>query len=108
MSAYIVSEAEQRVGQVEDTISEHTTALRTLQTKIRALEYKVKDAENRNRRNNLQIVGLSEGSNPTVFIEDALRYLVPGAHFSPHYTVERVHRIPPKLGPWAHPLGPSV
>lgn len=37
--------------------------------------------------------------NPMVFVENMLRNLLPDAHLSPYYTVERVHRIPPKPGP---------
>lgn len=62
--------SERRLGQAEDTVSQHTTALRSLQTKIWALEYKAEDAENHNRKNNLRIVGLAEGAegpNPTFF-----------------------------------------
>lgn len=64
-----VSEAERRVGQTEDIATEHTASIHTLQTKVRALEYKVDDSENRNRRNNLRIVGIPEGAegrNPLV------------------------------------------
>lgn len=56
----MVSEVEQRVGQTEDTVLEHSASLRTLQARVH-MEYKVDDAENRNRRNNLWIVGLPEG-----------------------------------------------
>lgn len=58
------------------------------------------EAENRNRRNNLRIVGLPEGvegKNPTVFVEDLLKGLLPEAQFSPFFTVQRAHRTP--LGP---------
>lgn len=97
-----VSEAEQRVGLTEDTVMEHTVSICILQTKVRALEYKVDDAENRNRRNNLRLVGMpegAEGKNLTVFMEEVLRELLPAAQFSPYFTVERAHRIPPVPGP---------
>lgn len=100
-----VTETEQRVRQTEDMVTEHPSALCTLQSKLKALEHKVDDAENHNRRNNLCIVGLVEGvegTHPTVFVEDMLRSLLPNAHFSPYYTIERAHHIPPKPGP----LGP--
>lgn len=63
---------------------------------MKALEYKADDAENRNRRNNLRIVGLAEGTNPAVFVEQLLRNLLPNAQFSPYFTVERAHRVSPK------------
>lgn len=73
---------------MEDTLTEHTTANCSFQTKLRALEYKVEDAEIRNRRNNLRNVGLAEGAegaNPTVFVEDLLCNLLPDVHFPPYY-----------------------
>lgn len=61
---------EQRVGAAEDTVEEHSSTHCTIQNKIKALEYKVDNAENCNRRNKLCIVGMVEGvegPNPTVF-----------------------------------------
>lgn len=94
-----VADTEQRISNTEDTVTEHGVALHIFQTKVKALEYRAEDAKNRNRRNNLRIVGLAEGSegaNPTCFLEDMLRNLLPDAYLSPHYAVERAHRIPPK------------
>lgn len=73
--------AEQRLGHVEDTVESHGVDLRIPHTKIRALEYKTEDAENRNRRNNLRIVGMAEGvegQRPTEFVEELLR--TPSCH----------------------------
>lgn len=91
-------QVEQRVRQMEDTVSEHAASLQMLRSKVRALEYKMDDAENRNRRNNLRLVRLPEGvegKSPTAFMEELLRSLLPAAQFSSHYAVERAHRIPP-------------
>lgn len=41
----------------------------------------------------------AEGKNPTVFVEELLRGLLPAAQFSPYFTVERAHRVPPVPGP---------
>lgn len=93
--------AQQCLRHSEKMVTEHTTALRSLQTKIRALEYKADDAEDCNGRNNLCIVSLAEGvegSNPTVFRDNLLRTLLPVAKYSPFYAVERAHHIPPKPG----------
>lgn len=38
-----VTEAEQRMGLVEDTVADHAASIRTLQTKVKALEYRVED-----------------------------------------------------------------
>lgn len=54
-----INAAEQRISHVEDTVKGHNTDLHMLHTKIRALEYKAEDAENRNRRNNLRIVDMT-------------------------------------------------
>ncbi|XP_073480012.1 proteinase-activated receptor 1-like [Aquarana catesbeiana] len=78
--------AEQKVGRVEDVTEEHSVAIRTLQNKVKVLEYHADDAENRSRRNNLRIVGFAEGAegqNPATFVEDLLRSLLPGAQLSP-------------------------
>lgn len=48
-------------GHTEDTVVDHMASIHTLQTRVRALEYKVDDAENRNRRNNIRIVDMPEG-----------------------------------------------
>lgn len=95
-----VTKMEQHGSHTEDTVTEHSSALRTLQTELKALEYKADDAENRNRRNHHRIVGLAKGvagTNPTV--EDLLRTLLPNVHFSPYYTIERAHCILPRPGP---------
>lgn len=103
-----VTETEQRIGLTE--VMEHSAALRTLQTKVKSLDYQAEDGENRNRRNNLRIIGLpegAEGGNLMGFIEDMLRKILPDVHFSPQYNVERAHRIPPKLGTLGAPPGHS-
>lgn len=87
-----VSEVEQCVGQTEDTVMEHTASIRTLQTKVRTLEFNVDDDENRNRRNNLRILGMPEKA------EELLRSLLPDAQFSPYFTMERAHQVPPVPG----------
>ena len=97
-----VTETEQRIGLLEDDSMEQSASLRTLHTKVKALESRAEDAENRNRRNNLRIIGLPEGvegKDPTAYVEDLLRSVLPDARFSPHYTAERAHRVPPKQGP---------
>lgn len=101
-----VAETERRVGDVEDTVTDHAASIRALQTKVRALEYRAEDAENRSRRNNLRIVGLPEGvegRSPALFIEELLRSLLPAAQLSPHFAVERAHRVPSRPGPEGAP-----
>lgn len=50
----------------------------------------------------IHIIGLAEGSegrNPTTFIKELLRSLLPVAHLSPYFTVARAHWVPPQPGP---------
>lgn len=92
----------ERGGRME----EYTTAIRTLQMKVKALEYRVEDAENRSRRNNLRIESLAEGAegvHPTTFVEDLLRSLLPAAQLPPYFVVERAHRVPPQRVPPGSP-----
>lgn len=101
-----MSEVEQRVSQTEDTVRDHVADLHTLKTKVKVLEARAEDAENRNRRNNLRIIGLpegAEGSNATTFTMRLLQQLFPSARFSPFFTVERAHRIPSTRGPQRAP-----
>lgn len=96
-----LGEAERGVGDSEDSIRDHRASLHTRQVRIKALETRAKDSENRSRRNNLRVVGLpegAEGQHPVAFTEHMLRTLLPGAVFSPHYAVERAHRMPPVHG----------
>lgn len=83
-----LSAAENRVGQVEDAVGENTGAICSLQSRFKMLEHRAEDSENRCRRNNIRIVGLAEGKNPTVFAEELLRSLLPAAHLSPYFMVE--------------------
>lgn len=91
---------------MEDMVAEHDGALHTLQSKLKTLEYRADDAENRCRRNNIRIIGLvegAEGKNPTVFVEELLCSLLPATQLSPYFTVERAHHMPPQPGPQGAP-----
>lgn len=93
-----LGEDERRVGDLEDFIRDHPASVHTLQVKIKALESRVEDNENRSRRNNLKVVGLpegAEGQDPTAFTETLLHTLLPRASFSKHFAVEKAHRMPP-------------
>lgn len=102
-----MTEAENRVGQVEDAVENNTGAIRSQQSRVKMLEHHAEDSENRCHRNNIQIVELAEGvegKNPTVFAEELLRSLLPAADLPPYFTVERAYRLPPQLGPQGSPL----
>lgn len=97
-----LTEAERRVGDNEDVIRDHSASIRTLQVKMKTLESRAEDQENRNRRNNLRLVGLPEGvegRDPEAYTEHLLRTLLPQAPFSTHFAVERAHRMPSVRGP---------
>lgn len=97
-----MTEAERRIGDSEDAIHDNRASIHTLQAKVKILESRAEDSENRSRRNNLRLVGLPEGAegrDPTAFTETLLRALLPQAPFSPHFVVERAHRMPPVRGP---------
>lgn len=85
-----------------DTVREHTGDLHTLKARVKALESCAEDTENQNRRNNLRIIDLPEGSkgtDPTAFTEHLLRELLPRVRFSPFFTIEKARRIPATHGP---------
>lgn len=101
-----VSEFERHTGGSEHLLHDHMAALHTLKTKVKSLKSRAEDAENRNRRNNLRIVGLPEGAegpDPMAFTEHLLCSLLLQAQFSAYFVVERAHRMPAAKGP---PEGP--
>lgn len=69
-----------------------------LQLQVKALQEKSVDTENRLRRNNIRIIGLSEraeGSRPAEFAETFLISLLDLPAMPPTFVVERAHRVPP-------------
>lgn len=72
--------------------------------RLRVLERRAEDAEGRNRRNNIRVVGLPEGIAGTSiidYLEQWLRTVVAPEGLTPFYTLERAHRVP------ARPLAPG-
>lgn len=107
-----VTDVERRVSGTEDVQRNHHEDLQTLKLKIKNLKARVEDAENRNRRNNLHVLGLpegTEGSDPVALMEHLLPTLLLQATFSPHFSIERVHRMLATRGPqgWLVQLGHS-
>lgn len=89
--------AEGRIGHVEDTVAEHDGVLRMLQSKMKTLKCRAKDAKNRFRRNNIHIIGLAEGAegkNPRSLWRNSCAPFFPAAQLSSYFTVERAHRKP--------------
>lgn len=56
-----ITTVEHRVSDTEDMLHDHAASLHTLKAKVKCLESCTEDTENRNRRNNLRIMGLPEG-----------------------------------------------
>lgn len=85
---------------MEDTVADHDASIRAVQSKVRALEYRAEDAENRSRRNNPRIVGLPDGVGGrllVLFAEDHLRSLMPTAQLSQYFAVKELTEFRPGL-----------
>lgn len=94
-------EVERRVRDTKDVVRDHAASLRMLQLKMKTMDARAEDQENRNCRNNLRLVGLPEGAegrDPAAYTEQMLHTLLPQEPFSPHFAVERAHRIPSVKG----------
>ncbi|XP_077340579.1 cadherin EGF LAG seven-pass G-type receptor 2 [Lithobates pipiens] len=88
---------ETRVSDVEDTSHSYGAQLAELREQVKALQHKAIDAEDRQRRNNLRVVGLpegAEGDQPAHFAEQFFKQLLSIAEVPPTYVVERAHRVP--------------
>ncbi|XP_078496525.1 taste receptor type 1 member 1-like [Lissotriton helveticus] len=92
------------------TVAEHSDSIQQIQRQVKTLMERVEDAEGRNRRNNLRVIGLperSEGPHATEFMEQWFRDHVAAEGLSPFFCVERAHRIPtgqPRPGQPPRPL----
>lgn len=101
-----VTEVERRVSSMEDTQRDHHADLQILKSKVKVLEARAEDAKNRNRRNNLWVLGLpegAEGSDPVTSMEQLLPSLLPKGRFSPHFSIKRAYRMPAIRGPQGAP-----
>lgn len=82
---------------MEDATHSHGTQLPELQDMVRALQHRAEDAEDRQRRNNIRVVGLpegTEGSHPVTFAENLFKQLLSVTDLPPTYFVERAHWVP--------------
>ena len=90
--------AEERISGAEDEMVQLRTLTKTLQIQVKALTERADDMENRSRRNNLRLVGLSEneeGRDACTFLEKWIPS-VPGLKTSTTLALERAHRIGPQ------------
>lgn len=88
---------EDRISKVEDTSHSHGMQLSELRDLVRSLHYRADDAEDRQRRNNIWVVGLPEGAEeakPVIFAEQFFKQLLSLEDLPPTYVVERAQRVP--------------
>lgn len=100
-----------RVKEMESTITELVPAHKALEQQVGALtdrvgqlERKAEDAEGRNRRNHVRVLGLPEGTEEgdmVAFLENWLKTVVAPEGLSSFFTLERAHRVTAK------PLAPG-
>ncbi|KAJ1115103.1 hypothetical protein NDU88_003329 [Pleurodeles waltl] len=71
---------------------------------------RVEDTEGRSRRNNVCIIGLpegKEGKDATHYVETWLKTIAKD-RLSPHFTIERAHRVPGRTTPMGAPPRPMA
>uniref|UniRef100_A0A8C5QRW1 Uncharacterized protein n=1 Tax=Leptobrachium leishanense TaxID=445787 RepID=A0A8C5QRW1_9ANUR len=98
--AHRLTEVEERVSTLEDTVNPLQTQLDQQNTIIQGLTDKLDDLENRSRRNNLRIIGLPEAVKGPALQEWASVWLPSHLGYnieSCPVAVERVHRLGPDL-----------
>lgn len=102
---------EERLRAVEDSATATSNSLRylettvaKLQTEVTALSLKCEDLESRSRRNNIRLIGISEGeegNRPTEFVSNFLRDLL---NMEEKPLLDRAHRsLQPKPKPGQPP-----
>lgn len=81
-----------------------------LQQQMTGLMERVEEAEGRNRRNNVRVIGLPErceGDRPAEFMEEWFKTHITDEGLSSYFCIERAHRIPtgpPRPGTLPRPL----
>ncbi|RXM33091.1 Cytoplasmic polyadenylation element-binding protein 2 [Acipenser ruthenus] len=102
--------AEQRISAVEDRVELVSIDTSRFSKDISLLRSKLDDIENRNRRNNLRLVGLSEGletGNIISFLDKIFRYIMDLNESDPRPEIECAHRAlrpKPSLGELPRPI----
>lgn len=90
-----------RVSDLEDMALPLQGDLEGLKNRLQAQDKRIIDLADRNMRNKIRIIGISEkseGSNPSKFVSDWLIESFGKDSFSPHFSLERAHRISGKMG----------
>jgi len=90
-----IIDAEQRVSAVEDQVTTLELCLSQVEDKQVTQAKQIDDAENRSRRDNIQILYLmegTEGENPLEFFETWLSTLLGLSAAKGHIKMDRAHR----------------
>lgn len=90
------------ISEVEDATHSHGSQLSELQGLVRSLQNRADDAEDRQRRNNVRVVGLpegAEGAKPIISAKQFFEQLLLLEDLPPTYMVKRAHSIPTGNGP---------
>lgn len=98
--------AEGRISDIEDKLTPLISDTQITARLARANKLKTDNIENRLRRNNVRIAGLpekTEGRDPTEFVEKWLLEHFGKKVFTPLFTVEHAHRVPPGALRLGHP-----
>lgn len=69
---------------------------------VKSLQHRAEDAEDRQRRNNVRVVGLPEGAEgvkTATFAEQFFEQILQLGDLPPTYVVERAHRVPAGVRP---------
>lgn len=83
-----MSTAEGHIPDVEDSTTSHAAQLSELQDMVRALQHREDDTEDRQRRHNVRVVGLPEGSKITAFAQRFFKQLLTLEDLPLTYVVE--------------------
>ena len=90
-----VTDTDTKISELEDTVSTLRKEASTAHALVKEVAWRVEDAENRARRNNLRFVGFpegQEGSRCDIFLKDWLLKTFTLDQFATCFITERAHR----------------
>lgn len=88
---------EDRVSEVEDSSHTQGTQIAELCDRVHSLQRRADNAEDRQRREKIRVLGLpegAEGDKPVLFAEALFKQLLSLKYLPPTYVVERAHSVP--------------
>ena len=92
-----VTTNEREMSEVSPMLTSMRSRMEEMEGKVKSLEIRAEEAENRSRRNNIRLIGVpekTENGNVVDFLETWLREQIAPEGLSPHYALERAHRVP--------------